>query len=468
MTDIIKIISSADTKSRLQSTLKSPATDAAFEIEASIQPDGSVESVLQSGTDRAQSGERHDAAGFNMRPLFEHTKACADGIRRLVLYCKLFLQATDVVDEEFFDRLFLLPSEAYEEILRLDEGASAFRGDFFEALRAFSNREEFHELRTPILAILKHFDCFVQRRQTLDYICVHTESLAGHLQETGIQSAEKFSDIAKHLMTADSDLFQQGEVILKQELIPQLHMLAKQLPPAHPLQGAVRLLMHYIVRYDRSNPALLDKSYSDFSQALTVMLPQIDPDDLEGLKSLLIESSDELKEKMHASDQSDDIVTLIRRAIDKEAPAKLNAYARALLINLIQNESPSQPLLHFILPLRFRDEDVYAEFYVDKDSKKTNDTSSRSVNILFTIQSDAFGTFEVDLVAHDRAIDLSVKAPEALVNDVRSLQAQIRSIIESSGCRLRSYRADRYIQSETILKQFPQLRHRKVGLNVRI
>ena len=468
MSDVIKIISPIEGKNRIQSGVRAPAADAPFDIDAPVAAEAEIEAVEQPKTETPGSRPGVDIAGHNMRPLVEHTKACADGIRTLILYCKLFMNATDVIDEEFLDRLFVMPEGVLEEILRLDEGASAFRGEFFEALRAFATREELKELRAPILSILKHFDCYVQRDSSLDYIRIHISVLADRLERADATGTEQLAEVLDALPNLDAGDFDRTSAFLKEELMPMLHTLSKRYPPNHSLQDAVRLLTHYVVRYDRANPVLLDKAYSDFSQALKLLLPRTEPEEIELLKALLLDSGNEMREQSSSPGRLDDVPALLKRALDKEAPAKINAFARALLVNLVQKENPAQPYLHFLLPLRFHDQDVYAEFYVDKDSEKAAGRSQHPVNIFFTIQSDAYGTFEVDLIASNQAVELAISAPEALERDVHAMQGVMRNIVEAAGWRLTAYRTKPYVESETLLKRFPGLRHRKVGLNVKV
>ena len=135
---------------------------------------------------------------------------------------------------------------------------------------------------------------------------------------------------------------------------------------------------------------------------------------------------------------------------------------------MVQSESPMLPLLHFMIPLRFLREDTYGEFFIDKECKEKKGEAGQATNIFFTIQSDLYGTFEVDLLAKDRNIELDIKCPKELIASVRETRQRFRDTIEGAGYRLAGYQVGEYTESKTILKRFPELMKRKAGIDVKI
>jgi hypothetical protein len=125
------------------------------------------------------------------------------------------------------------------------------------------------------------------------------------------------------------------------------------------------------------------------------------------------------------------------------------------------------PMMHFMIPLRFFDENTYVEFFVDKDCEERKG-DAKQTNIFFTIQSDLYGTFEVDLLARDLSIDLDIKCPHELIDGVKGAKQKFKNLIEAQGYRLTAYQVGEYTASKTILKQFPKLRERKAGIDVKI
>ena len=126
------------------------------------------------------------------------------------------------------------------------------------------------------------------------------------------------------------------------------------------------------------------------------------------------------------------------------------------------------PLMHFTIPFRYLEENTYGEFFVDKDCKERKGDAKSAKNIFFTIQSDKYGNFEVDLLVRDKRIDLDIRCPDNLLNPVRETRAKWREIIETQGFRLANYEVGVYQESRSIIQRFPKLAMKKVGIDVKV
>jgi hypothetical protein len=135
---------------------------------------------------------------------------------------------------------------------------------------------------------------------------------------------------------------------------------------------------------------------------------------------------------------------------------------------MLQSESPIMSLIHYMIPLRFLDENTYGEFFIDKNKKDGKNKEKTANNIYFTIQSDKYGDFEVDLIEKDKRIDLSINCPETLLSSVRGIKSSLRTMIEEQGYSLGNYEVGIYSSNKKIVKRFPKLAQRKVGFDVKI
>jgi hypothetical protein len=163
-----------------------------------------------------------------------------------------------------------------------------------------------------------------------------------------------------------------------------------------------------------------------------------------------------------------EIAQLLESALDAATASKLQLIAQTLLETLIRNESPIFPLMHFLIPFRFLDNDTYGEFFIDKDPSENSAEGEAATDIFFTIQADRYGSFEVFMKVRSSLIEMDIKSPAPLVEVLQTNQDRIRNIIEEQGFRLSTYSVDEFKESQSILKRFPKLALRKVGLDVRI
>lgn len=90
------------------------------------------------------------------------------------------------------------------------------------------------------------------------------------------------------------------------------------------------------------------------------------------------------------------------------------------------------------------------------DRQKGEGSSENATDIFFTIQSDRYGNFEVELLARDKTITLNIKSPAPLVETLKSTREQLKTIVEEQGYSLAGYGVGEYQEAQTILQRFPE------------
>jgi len=299
---------------------------------------------------------------------------------------------------------------------------------------------------------------------------MRSNSLSGLLLKGDKQTLEGQMEKLEALLGVEEN-YKETIKFLKNEFVPALRGIAVNYPPIDKVQDIIISIIHYIVRYDKGDLQLLEDAFLQFSEELRPLFAHLTDDDIKDMKDALLRGEEQLdKEEIKTviKKEDSDMATLLSKALDKSSPAKLSSVAQNLLLYMVQSESPMLPLLHFIIPLRFLDEDTYGEFFIDKECSERKGDAKQATNILFTIQSDLYGTFEVDLLARDRNIDLDIKCPQELQRGVKEIKSKLKELIEAQGYRLMGYQVGEYGESKTILKRFPKLAGRKVGIDVKI
>jgi hypothetical protein len=267
---------------------------------------------------------------------------------------------------------------------------------------------------------------------------------------------------------------------LKNELIPELGKVAKRHQGSEKIYNQVMSIVHNIVRYDKAEPRLLEEAVFHLGDNLKPLTNLSDEDIIE-MKKLVFENAiqeqemgenqpaeKKILERLGIETKDNDMASLLSQALDKSGPAKINSVAQNLLLNMVQSESPMVPLMHFTIPFRYMDENTYGEFFVDKDCKERRGNAKSAKNIFFTIQSDKYGNFEVDLLIKDKTIDLDIRCPDVLLSPVKDTRPKWKAIIEEQGYRLSNYQVGVYQESQTIVQRFPKLAVKKVGIDVKV
>ena len=74
----------------------------------------------------------------------------------------------------------------------------------------------------------------------------------------------------------------------------------------------------------------------------------------------------------------------------------------------------------------------------------------------------------MDLLAKDQFVEITMEAPEDLAPLLSSHKREISQMIQEEGYRLSSYQVGIYKEEKTIWERFPEVRKRRVGIDVKI
>ena len=498
-----------------------------------------------------------------LKPLMNSTTAEADALRKLVLISELFESSAGAIPKELLDGIFINSQDLLSELLLRDKTDSIFKVTFFDSLRTLAKLEGYPQLKDAIVSILRHYDAYVNRNQTLNGIFLETARLLKTLPSkeraileqqlikleavlskttatvldtdeaagvklpinngTTAKSNQSDFDIAnlinpessstkktqpnqelqnlinlkaaqngklgepleerlariETLLNSKNLNYQEIQQLLKNETIPTLRQILQSQAYSDKTYQSVATIIDHIVRYDKGNPEQLEASVLRFSQALKPLSNLTDSEIVE-MKNQLFRHAKEaeiLSERLESSSRNPGegekvaLAQLLELALDEKNSNKIINSAQNLLETMVRNESPIFTIMHFLIPLRFLDENSYGEFFVDKDptaKKGEKGNAENATDIFFTIQSDRYGNFEVELLARDKNITLNIKSPAPLVETLKSTREQLKTIVEEQGYALAGYGVGEYLQSQTILQRFPKLAFRKVGLDVTI
>ena len=363
-------------------------------------------------------------------------------------------------------------------------------------------------VQNSVVNILRHFDCYTNQDQSLqaisgklaelqgkvsaaDQAALGTliENLQGLIRETGgtsdgttnpysqVQNMMKEGDI----LQMDSESMEKTQTFLKDTLVPELSKLVAKYNQADAIRNPITSIIHYIARYDKADPAKLSKALDSMGEVLSNIEP-FTAEDAQELKTLILDAARDIRADQKVAniekdflgrfgaasmEEKGDMAAFLSQALDDDSPAGVQKLAMNLLTTMVENESPAMPLMHFMVPIDYNGSNTYLEMYVDKDAEGRKGKADSAVNIFFTIESEDYGTFEVDMLERDGMIDLDIKAPTELQRDIRQAKASIRSAVENSGFRLALYRVAPYSESTSVASHFKELKKQKSGMDIK-
>ncbi|MBC3797049.1 hypothetical protein [Acetobacterium tundrae] len=470
-----------------------------------------------------------------LKPLLNSTSAEADSLRKFILIAQLFDGSIDAIPKEMLDGIFINSQDLLSALLTQDKTETIFKGSFFDSLRSLAKLEGYPQLKEAIVGILRHYDAYVNRNQTLkgifieishllttlpakekallaqeltklesaltgnkapeqsDQKLVDLKTILGGKNQTSpelqklidlkaAQSGKNLTNQLERIETAldgKSQDFQAIQKLLKNEVIPALRQILNSQSFSDKTYQSISTIIDHIVRYDKGDPEQLEASVLKFAQALKPLSNLTDTEIVDMKKQLFFHAKEAeiLSDRINSTTQDPqdrdkvELAHLIEKALDDSNSTKIINSAQNLLETIIRNESPIFSLMHFLIPLRFLDANTYGEFFVDKDPAEKDGSQTNSetaTDIFFTIQTDKYGNFEVELSARDKSINLNINCPPTLVDTINSSKDKLKSIVEEQGYKLASCGIAEYVESQSILQRYPKLAFRKVGIDVTV
>jgi hypothetical protein len=465
--DILKITSPIMIKNRVNNNPGKLPPDAVFDLNDPIPV---IKESDKTQTDKKGFSEQKffsDLSKAIFEPLRNPTGLQADCLQQLMALVKHFGVSRGIVPENLIDGLFVNPQDLLEVLIAKDQGVTVFKGEVFESLFILAGMTAQPEIKEAIAFILKYFDCYVNRENSFKAILSQSNHLVKQLSKEDGKLLEQQNALLYQLSQKPEGDQKEALRFLKNEYVPLLSNLVRKYRGNERIRNSVMAIIHQVIRFDKGDPVCLDEAVSRFGDLLKPMT-ELTEQDVEEMKALLFQKAKEAKAEAKVGNKEFDIASLISKTLEKSAPDSMNKAAQNLLFHLVQNENPILPFLHFVIPLRFMGEEIFGEFLIDKDCKERKGKAKEAQNIFFTIQSDKFGTFEVDLLARDRNIDLDIKCPGGLVDVLKNIKLKLRDIIEEQGYRLTNYQVEIYQESLSILQRFPKSSFRKAGIDVKI
>lgn len=462
--EILKITSPVKVNNRIDNLPKKQPTDKIFDL---LHPER-IEQKIAPKLEKTQgyAGKESLLQDLNkeiLLPLLRSTTSQSDAMKRLVSMGALLESSLGLDADGILDKIFLKPHELLEELMKREQGETIFKGEFFDSLRLLARMEGQPSLKEAIVNVLKYFDGYVNQDYSLESILKQSQNLLKNLPKSQAELIRVQVETLSTLIQDKGMNFKEINSFLKNSFVPALGSLIRGFQYSEKTRDQVLDIVHHIVRYDKGDASRLEEAVSLLGEELK-QLTDLTEEDLHDMAKLLLQHGKEARENSKETQLS----SFLSQIFEKVATGKANGAAQQLLFSLIQSESPTLPLMHFMIPIQFMEENTYGEFFIDKDCEERKGDAKEAKNIFFIIQSDKYGNFEVDLLARDQMIDLEIKCPERLVDAVKGTRGKLKDIIEDQGYRLSGYQVGRYDGSTSILKRFPKLGLRKVGMDVKV
>ena len=184
----------------------------------------------------------------------------------------------------------------------------------------------------------------------------------------------------------------------------------------------------------------------------------------------LQESPEEIAKRFQTPnrDFADGVANLLLKGANGQAGLENVQQFYSIMNGMLLNESVYMPLLHFILPFQYEDNNVMSEMWVDPDSDRGDQEGARKIKLFLKFDIQSVGKFELVLTLQNREAGVQLFVPPHLVKEEKKIQTDVADILKENGFRFSQLMVRRHTRDRRVDEIFPEIRERERTINVRI
>ena len=476
MVDILKITSPVIPKNKVENLPKNLPKDVVFDITGAEPAEKKPAKAIDGEEDKNRQLFLKDLNRQMLEPLLKGTNSTAEALQKLIRTLSQAEGAQATGTSRIWQGLFIQPEKFLDQLTKQDQNQTVFKGAIFDSLRVLAKVPDQPALKEALGNFLKIFDCFVKQEASALAVETEVRNLLNLLPKKSRENLESQLQTMKIFPLTQKAPSENLPVLLKSELIPLLTQTVRTHKGEAPIYDKVMSVIHYIVRMDQGQPPVLEEAILRLGEEIS-RLTNLSSDEMQEMKQVILKEGSERRLEMAGAlltpeeareEELPDIPRILTIALEKTEGGKSANPATNLLLYLLQSESPSLPQLNFTIPIQWMEQNTYVEFFIDKEVAGRKGNAQQARNILFTVSGEHFGPVQVDLLAKDQFIEITMEAPEDLAPLLSSHKREIGQMIQEEGYRLSSYQVGIYKEEKTIWERFPEVRKRRVGIDVKI
>ena len=341
-----------------------------------------------------------------------------------------------------------------------------FHGALFALLRSAYVNAASDGMRSDILNFLK---CYIDYSSTAHLEGNILRNLGDMADAMPASWAEKLREMTARLENGIAAGDRRGNVLLLQrELFPYM---ADYVGRTHDMglpRSLLTMLSLNAVRYENGTEERLLEAFHQLS-GYAAFKDQLRGIDGQSLLALL--RSSRFDGETGAVRFANSITAAVQRAMRGECSAEMQQAFQSLMGAVLVNESVYMPVNHYLLPLMWNHRALFSELWVDPDAEgdggRAGSRQRHTMKILFKMDVQPLGLFDIILNSRGNEVDIQVSCPERVVPFSRQIEQSISQILERNGLSPTQVIVRKLERPVTLTEVFPKIFEGKNCVNVK-
>ncbi|MCI8429689.1 MAG: hypothetical protein HFI16_05455 [Lachnospiraceae bacterium] len=375
-------------------------------------------------------------------------------------------EITALVDQFLMSLRMDSPEDLLQFLQGQQELQARFSGEFFHKIRTLMTQSSSESLKDAILAFLKGYNNYASGSHLLQQM----HSLTEDIEQLMLRSfREEFRELARAMNwdAANGDTSENAGV-LNGRLIPFLSRYISQTHDYGAVRDATMLLIFNAVRYQNGDEGrllqLFDRMLDDRDFARLFQ-----GEEQSTLEQLLQTGADAAAaQKPVMAEFADSLAKLLLHGANGQAGLENVQQFYTIMNGMLMNESVYMPLLHFMIPFQYEDNNVVSEMWIDPDARRGSAEEGRKIKLFLKFDIQSLGKFELVMTLQDRESKMQLFVPPHLAKQDKQIQTDVSEILKKNGIRLGQFSVYGRVRDRKVTEVFPEIREKETTINVRI
>ena len=338
-----------------------------------------------------------------------------------------------------------------------------FTGDFFDRFRAMLSQNPSDSLAEASMAFLKGYTDYAAGGHLLQQMHTLLDDIENLLMRSYRAEFRELAD-GMDWGAANGDTAQNMNH-LNARLIPFLSSYVSGTHDYGAVREATMLLIFNAARYQNGDGEKLQKLFDDMAGDRD-FVRLFGGDARESLEGLLSQSGRVGEPFMQQF--ADGLSKLLLHGANGQAGLENVQQFYTIMNGMLINESVYMPLLHFLIPFQYEDNNVVSEMWVDPDARREYEDDPRRVKLFLKFDIQSLGKFELAMNIQDREAQMQLFVPASLSKQGEKIQTDVSDILRKNKIRLSQVLVRERVRDRRLDEIFPEIREKERTINVRI
>jgi len=364
------------------------------------------------------------------------------------------------------------------EMLKMDQGellqflsaqmkaGTRFGGALFALLRSAYARADSDAVRADILQFLRSYSDWSSTGHLEGNLLRNLSAMAAAMPASW---GDRLRALSAQLENGVAAGDRQGNIaLLQQQVFPLMSAYVGQTHDLGTPRALLSLLALDLARYENGSEEKLQEAFHQLAGYGTLkgMLGNID-----GPSLMKLLQGGRFGRASSATQFADHLAAAAARALRGEGSAEVQEVFRNLVSSMLVNESVYMPLNHYLIPLEMDGRMLFSELWVDADAEDKKDgrgQGEKCMRLLFKIDVQDVGLFDVVLTSREREVDIMVACPEAVAPLSRQVEQTISQILVRNELTPTGVSVRKMERPVTLTEVFPKIFEGKNSVNVKV